>query len=75
MQILTMTAKLSLKDFLAQLNKLTKTEQLKIAKKINEKTIEQLCLSLDFNMSDIEMLEEEIMKEVKAVRFAETSEN
>ena len=70
-----MTAKLSLKDFLARLNKLTKTEQLKIAKKINEKTIEQLCLSLDFNMSDIEMLEEEIMKEVKAVRFAETSEN
>ena len=70
-----MTAKLSLKDFLARLNKLTKTEQLKIAKKINEKTIEQLWLSLDFNMPDIEMLEEEIMKEIKAVRFAETSEN
>lgn len=63
-------AQLNLKDYLAQFNKFSKAEQLAIAKKINQKTFESLWLALDADMPDVEMSEEEIMNEVKAVRYA-----
>lgn len=47
----------------------SKKDQLQIAKKINSLTFEQQWELLDAELPDVEISDEEIMEEVRAVRY------
>jgi hypothetical protein len=48
---------------------LSKSEQLEIAEKIDKQTFEERWLFVDAELPDVDMSEEDIMKEVRAVRY------
>lgn len=52
-------------------NQFSKEDQLKIADKILQQTFEEQWQALDAELPDVEMTEEEIMAEVRAVRYGE----
>ena len=63
--------KMTLSKFLLLFKQFSRSEQLIIAKKINELTFEEQWTTIDKELPDAEMSEEEIMYEVKAVRYGE----
>ncbi len=60
---------MTLSKFLTLFKQFSRSEQLIIAKKINELTFQEQWAKLDDELPDIEMSEEEIMYEVKNVRY------
>jgi hypothetical protein len=48
---------------------LSKSEQLEIAEKIDKETFEERWLLADAKLPDVDMSDEDIMKEVRAVRY------
>ena len=64
-------AEMSLSKFLLLFKQFSRSEQLIIAKKINELTFEERWAKFDDELPDVEMSEEEIMYELKAVRYGE----
>ena len=50
-------------------NMLSKTEQLEVADKIDKQTFEERWQKLDNNLPDILLSDEDIIKEVQAVRY------
>lgn len=49
---------------------LSKCEQLEVAERIDKQTFEERWLSADAELPDADMSEEDIMKEVRAVRYS-----
>lgn len=60
--------KVSVPRFLTMFEKFSPSEKLKIAEKINQKTFAERWNALDSELPDVEMSDEEIMTEVRAVR-------
>jgi hypothetical protein len=48
---------------------LSKSEQLEIAEKIDKETFEERWLLAEAKLPDVDMSDEDIMKEVRAVRY------
>ena len=70
--------KIGIKEFLLLFNQFSKEEQIKIAEKIALQTFADRWASVDKELPDTEELtEEEIMAEIKAVRYGqkETPQN
>ncbi len=65
------TTNINVTQFLQLFNQFSKEEQLKIADKILQQTFEKQWGVLDSELPDVEMSEEEIMTEVRAVRYGE----
>jgi hypothetical protein len=61
--------------FLALFNQFTRAEQVQIARMIWGKTFAEQWQLLDAELPDVEMLEEEILRELRAVRYGETPKN
>ena len=61
--------KLSVIEFLELFKQFSKTEQLSIAEKINALTFKQQWELLNVELPDVEISDEEIMEEVRAVRY------
>ena len=59
----------SVNKVLQLFNMLSKTEQLEIADKIDMETFEERWQLSDTNLPDAEFSDEEIMKEVRAIRY------
>jgi hypothetical protein len=59
----------SINQFLELFNQLSKTERLTIADKIDKQTFEERWQLIDTKLPDTEFSEEDIMKEVQAVRY------
>jgi hypothetical protein len=59
----------SINQFLELFNQLSKTEQLMIAEKIDKQTFEERWQLIDTKLPDAGFSEEEIMREVQAVRY------
>lgn len=59
----------SINQFLELFNQLSKTEQLMVADKIDKQTFEERWQLIDTKLPDAGFSEEEIMKEVQAVRY------
>lgn len=66
---------LTIAKFLALFNQFSRSEQVQIARKIWEKTFEEQWQLLDAELPDVEMSEEEILEEVKAVRYGKAAKN
>lgn len=66
---------LNIAKFLALFNQFTRAEQVQIARKIWEKTFAEQWQLLDTELPDVEMSEEEILEELRAVRYGETAKN
>lgn len=49
--------------------KFSPSEKLRIAREINQKTFPERWQALDAELPDVEMSDEEIMQEVRAVRY------
>lgn len=64
------TAKISTEEFIELFNSFPKTQRAKLAKTLYEATFNEQWKELDKKLPDVEMSAEEIMKEVKAVRYA-----
>lgn len=62
---------INITQFLQLFNQFSKEDQLKIADKILQQTFEEQWLALDTEMPNVEMSEEEIMAEVRVVRYGE----
>ncbi len=65
------TTNFNIAQFLQLFNQFSKEDQLKIADKILQQTFEEQWQALDLELPDVEMTEEEIMAEVRAVRYGE----
>ncbi len=63
--------KLTATDYVDLFKTFNKSERLEIAKQINLLTFRQEWHKLSKELPDLEMAEEEIMEEVKAVRYGE----
>ncbi len=59
----------SISQFLELFNQFSRTEQLKIADKIDKQTFEEWWRVIDAKLPDARLPEEDIMKEVRAVRY------
>jgi hypothetical protein len=59
----------SINQFLELFNQLSKTEQLMVADKIDKQTFEERWQLIDTKLPDAGFSEEEIMREVQAVRY------
>ncbi len=59
----------SVKQVIQLFNTLSTTEQLEVAEKISEQTFEKRWQLLDSELPDVEISEEDIMNEVRAVRY------
>jgi len=59
----------SVNEVLQLFNMLSKPEQLEIADKINKQTFKERWMLMDALLPNVEMSEEEIMEEVRAVRY------
>jgi hypothetical protein len=59
----------SVNRILELFNRLSKSEQLEIADKIDKQTFKDRWQLLDKTLPDVEFSEEEIMNEVRAVRY------
>ena len=66
---------LTIARFLALFNQFTSAEQVQIARKIWEKTFAGQWQLLDAELPDVEMSDEEILEELRAVRYGETTKN
>ena len=61
--------KITVPGFLTMFEKFSPSEKLKIAEKINQKTFTERWKMLDAELPDLEISDEEIMDEVRAVRY------
>ncbi|HEY8780450.1 MAG TPA: hypothetical protein VIM16_02445 [Mucilaginibacter sp.] len=59
----------SVNKILQLFNMLSRTEQLMIADKIDKQTFEERWQLIDSKLPDADLSEEDIMKEVRAVRY------
>jgi hypothetical protein len=59
----------SINQLLQLFNRLSKPEQLKMADQINKQTFEERWQLIDVKLPDVKLSEEDIMKEVRAVRY------
>lgn len=67
-----MEKKIGIKEFLLLFNQFSKEEQIKIAEKIALQTFADRWVLLDKELPDTdELTEEEIMAEIKAVRYGQ----
>ena len=66
---------LNVTKFLAMFRQFPPAQRLQIAEKINQQTFSERWQQLDAELPDVEMSEEEIMNEVKAVRYGATTES
>lgn len=66
---------LTIAKFLALFNKFTRAEQVQIAKKIWEETFTEQWKLLDAELPNVEITDEEIVEELRAVRYGETAKN
>ena len=66
---------LTIAKFLALFNQFTLAEQIQIARTIWKKTFAEQWQLLDVELPDVEMSEEEVLKELMAVRYGEEAEN
>ena len=62
--------KVVINQFLKLFDDFSKAEQLEIAKMIEKQTFEDRWRIMDSNMPDVDFFDEEIMEEVRAVRYA-----
>jgi len=69
------TERLTVSGYLQLFTKFTKKEKLKIAEKINQLPFEERWQSLDQELPNIEMTQEDIIKEVQAVRYEKESQD
>ena len=63
------STRISVRNYLSQFRKFSRKQQLDIAKRINKETFEEQWKKLDQQLPDIDISEEEIMSEVRAVRY------
>ena len=61
--------KISVPRFLTLFKKFSSSEKLKIAEQIDQETFAERWVFLDSELPDIEISDEEIMDEVRAVRY------
>lgn len=61
--------KITVSNFLTIFEKFSPSEKLKIAEKINQKTFTERWKTLDAELPDLEISDNEIMDEVRAVRY------
>jgi hypothetical protein len=59
----------AINQFLELFNQFSRTEQLKIAEKIDKQTFEERWQVIDAQLPDAGLSEEDIMNEVRAVRY------
>ncbi|MBX3296451.1 MAG: hypothetical protein KF762_12155 [Acidobacteria bacterium] len=67
----TETEKISVPRFMNIFKKFSASDKIKIADQINRETFEARWKLLDAELPDVELSEQEIMDEVRAVRYAE----
>ncbi|HCA57880.1 MAG TPA: hypothetical protein DEP46_07865 [Blastocatellia bacterium] len=67
----TDTEKISVPRFMNIFKKFSASDKIKIADQINRETFEARWKLLDAELPDVELSEQEIMDEVRAVRYAE----
>lgn len=65
----TESEKITVPRFLTMFEEFSPSEKLKIAEKINQKTFAERWNVLDAELPDAEVSDEEIMNEVRAVRY------
>ncbi|MGC2234896.1 MAG: hypothetical protein WA584_01875 [Pyrinomonadaceae bacterium] len=65
----TESEKITVPRFLTMFEEFSPSEKLKIAEKINQKTFAERWNALDAELPDAEMSDEEIISEVRAVRY------
>ncbi len=61
--------KITVPDYLTIFEKFSPSEKLKIAEKINQQTFSERWKMLDAELPDVEISDQEIMDEVRAVRY------
>ncbi len=61
--------KITVPDYLTMFEKFSPSEKLKIAEKISQKAFAERWKMLDAELPDVEISDEEIMDEVRAVRY------
>lgn len=66
---------ISVAKFLALFNQFSRTEQAQIAKEIWERTFAEQWSLLDAELPDVEVSDEEIVEELRAVRYGKTAKN
>ena len=66
---------MTIAKFLALFNRFTRAEQVQIARMIWKETFAEQWQLLDAELPDVEMPEEEILRELRAVRYGETTKN
>lgn len=66
---------LTVAKFLALFNQFSRAEQTQIAKEIWGKTFAEQWQLLDAELPDVEMSEEEILEELRAVRYGKAAKN
>ncbi|MDX1943088.1 MAG: hypothetical protein SFU99_21170 [Saprospiraceae bacterium] len=69
------TGKLSTLEYVELFKQFSKSEQLSIAEKINALTFDQQWELLDAELPNVEISEEEVMEEIRAVRYGKKTEN
>ena len=65
----------SVKEVLQLFNRLSKRDQLEFADKINKQTFAERWQSIDNQLPDVEISDDEIMNEVRAVRYGNKKED
>ena len=65
----TETEKITIPRFLNIFRKFSPSEKRKIAEEIDKETFEDRWKAMDANLPDVEMSDDEIMNEVRAVRY------
>ncbi len=68
------TEQLSVPKFLQLFEEFSVEEKIKIADQIDRETFESHWKALDYDLPDVEMSDEEIMAELRAVRYADDVE-
>lgn len=66
---------LTIAKFLALFNQFSRTEQAQIAKEIWKKTFAEQWSLLDAELPDVEISDEEIVEELRAVRYGKKAKN
>ncbi len=64
------TEKISVPRFLTMFRKFSASDKIKIADQIDRETFEARWKVLDAELPDVEMSDDEIMDEIRAVRYA-----
>jgi hypothetical protein len=67
----TETEKISVPRFLSIFKRFSASDKIKIADQIDRETFEVRWKTLDAELPDVELSDEEIMDEVRSVRYAE----